>query len=63
MNQYKYSWYANHSKKLAYTVIHTENDEVTIICATNEAEKADFIAKACNQFDYEKFEAEPYSAH
>jgi len=47
----KYSWFQNHESELSYTIIHTEDDVETIIAITNNAEKADFISKACNDFN------------
>ena len=47
----KYTWFGEHSKKEnPFSVIHTENGTETVICITDTAGKADFIATACNQF-------------
>jgi hypothetical protein len=54
----KYTWFKNHKDELSYTVVHTENDIETTIAATDSAEKADFICKACNQFSLESYELE-----
>ncbi len=51
----KYTWI---KEGVSYTVVHTENDVKTMIAITDEAEKADFITKACNQFSLEKYEQE-----
>jgi hypothetical protein len=48
----KYSWFQNHEEELSFTVIHTEGEIDTIIAITDSSEKADFIAKACNQFKF-----------
>lgn len=47
MAKEKYSWV---KEGVAYTVVHTENKVKTMIAITDEADKADFITKACNQF-------------
>lgn len=53
----KYSWYFNREKEISYTVIHTESDGIeTLIAITDTSEKAHFISKALNQFDFEKYE-------
>ena len=61
----KYTWFDNEADDgLNYTVTHTEYDNdkktdvVTLIALTDSAEKADFIAKACNQFSIKKLEEE-----
>lgn len=55
----KYSWFLTNEKELPYTVIHTEEDGVeTIIAHADTSEKADFISKACNQFNYNQYESE-----
>jgi hypothetical protein len=50
----KYSWFKDYnpvpSEEPSYTVVHNEGKIETIIAITDTAEKADFIAKACNQF-------------
>jgi len=53
----KYTWFNNEKGNLSFTVIHTEDGIETIIAATDTAEKADFISKACNQFSLEEYEA------
>lgn len=50
----KYTWFNNHKTGLQYTVVHNENDVETIVAITDTAEKADFIAKACNQLKIEE---------
>lgn len=52
----KYSWFKN--TKNGFSVIHTENKVITNIAEAIDAEKADFLTKACNQFDIEKYEGE-----
>jgi hypothetical protein len=47
----KYTWFKNEEETLSYTVIHTEDGKETIICITDSAEKADFIAEACNRIN------------
>lgn len=37
-------------KKLPFVIRHRENFKETFIALTDNAEKADFITKACNQF-------------
>jgi len=46
----KYSWFENHEGELSYSIEHNEDDVTTMIAVTDTAEKADFIAKACNHF-------------
>lgn len=46
----KYSWFQNHEETLSFTVVHKENDVETIIAITEDAEKAHFIATACNAY-------------
>jgi hypothetical protein len=49
----KYSWFQNHEEEMSFTVIHTEDDNETIMAITDTAEKADFITKACNKLHLE----------
>lgn len=53
----KYTWFRNHNQDLSFSVKFDDNGlEETLIAITDTAEKADFIAKACNQFSIEKYE-------
>lgn len=51
----KYSW-SDNDENGTFTVVHMEGSsdgrtiDVTVICITDTAEKADFISKACNSY-------------
>jgi len=47
----KYKWFKNHEENFGYTVVHVEDDVETLIALTDNAEKAHFIARACNQLE------------
>jgi len=49
----KYTWFKD---SFFYTVEHKGEHITTIIAITDSAEKADFICKACNDFDIEQHE-------
>lgn len=54
----KYSWIKTElADRFKYSVLHEENGTTTIIAITDSAEKAQFIMTACNEFDYDKYEA------
>jgi hypothetical protein len=54
--QQKYSYELDSTEGI-YKVWHTENNWSTLIAMCKDAEKADFICKAANQFSLERYEA------
>jgi len=49
----KYFWIKENG---AYKVLYTEGEVVTFIAKSDTSEKADFLSKAANQFDFDLYE-------